>query len=103
MAQENILFPNNPPQEGDQFTVGNTTYAWDPTPGIWRAFTTATSSSGGSGGGALLPWLTQDGGLTTRVEVTGIQLEHSMVGQVGDSFFYKLLLQELARRQPRLR
>ena len=49
MAQERILFPNDPPQDGDQFTIGNTTYAWDPTPGIWRAFTTATSSSGGSG------------------------------------------------------
>ena len=56
MAQESILFPNDPPHEGDQFPIGNTTYAWDPTPGIWRAFTTATSSSGGSGGGALLPW-----------------------------------------------
>ena len=49
MAQERALFPNDPPQDGDQFTIGNTTYAWDPTPGIWRAFTTATSSSGGSG------------------------------------------------------
>ena len=86
MAQENILFPNDPPQAGDQFTVGNTTYAWDPTPGIWRAFTTATSSSGGSGGGALLPWLTQDGGLTTRVEVTGITTR-TLDGGTGGRFF----------------
>ena len=50
MAQESILFPNDPPQDGDQFTIGNTTYAWDPTPGIWRAVVTATSSSGGAAG-----------------------------------------------------
>ena len=50
MAQESMLFPNDPPQDGDQFTIGNTTYAWDPTPGIWRAVVTATSSSGGGGG-----------------------------------------------------
>ena len=86
MAQESILFPNDPPQDGDQFTIGNTTYAWDPTPGIWRAFTTATSSSGGSGGGALLPWLTQDGGLTTRVEVTGITTR-TLDGGTGGRFF----------------
>ena len=54
MAQENILFPNDPPQAGDQFTVGNTTYAWDPIPGIWRAFTTASSSGGGGGGGGVI-------------------------------------------------
>ena len=54
MAQESILFPNDPPQDGDQFTVGNTTYAWDPTPGIWRAFTTASSSGGGGGGGGVI-------------------------------------------------
>ena len=36
--------------DGTQFSIGNTTYAWDPTPGLWRAFTTATSSSGGGGG-----------------------------------------------------
>ena len=53
MAQESILFPNDPPQEGDQFPIGNTTYAWDPTPGVWRAFTTATSSSGGGAAGTV--------------------------------------------------
>ena len=38
--------------DGTQFSIGNTTYAWDPTPGLWRAFTTATSSSsGGDAGG----------------------------------------------------
>jgi len=35
--------------DGTQFSIGNTTYAWDSTPGLWRAFTTATSSSGGGG------------------------------------------------------
>ena len=93
MAQESILFPNDPPQDGDQFTIGNTTYAWDPTPGIWRAFTTASSSSGG-GGGALLPWLTQDGGLTTRVEVTGITTR-TLDGGTGGRFF---LLQAFTSR-----
>ena len=47
---EQIQFPNNPPQVGDQFTVGNTTYIWDDTPGLWRAFTTG---AGGGGGGII--------------------------------------------------
>ncbi len=72
MAQENILFPNNPPQEGDQFTVGNTTYAWDPTPGIWRAFTTATSSGGG-GGLVLGEFFSQ----TVTASTTSLTLDHT--------------------------
>ena len=73
MAQENILFPNNPPQEGDQFTVGNTTYAWDPTPGIWRAFTTATSSSSGGGGLVLGEFFSQ----TVTASTTSLTLDHT--------------------------
>lgn len=52
---EQITFPNDPPQAGDQFTVGNTTFAWDGTPGLWRAFTTASSSNGGEVGTTFYP------------------------------------------------
>ncbi len=54
---ENITFPNDPPVDGDQFTIGNTTYAWDSAPGVWRAFVTAASSSGGGGGGGTGDWI----------------------------------------------
>ena len=48
---ENIEWPQDPPQAGDQITIGNTTFAWNEDPGIWIGFVNATSSSTATGGG----------------------------------------------------
>ena len=44
---ENIEWPQDPPQTGDQITIGNTTFAWNDDPGIWIGFVNATTESGG--------------------------------------------------------
>ena len=44
---ENIEWPQDPPQAGDQITIGNTTFAWNDDPGIWVGFVNATTESGG--------------------------------------------------------
>lgn len=75
---ENITFPNNPPQAGDQFTIGNTTYAWDTAPGIWRAFVTATSSSGaGSGDPWPVQWVNRNVNTGTGLtQVLGLRVQN---------------------------
>lgn len=80
---EQITFPNNPPQAGDQFTVGNTTFAWDATPGIWRAFTTASSSS--TGGSTTVN--IGDGGALGSPS-TAASLALSNTGNVGAGLYY---------------
>ena len=46
---ENIEWPQDPPQDGDQITIGNTTFAWNDDPGIWVGFVNATTESGSGG------------------------------------------------------